>query len=125
MGDTIETIGASNVDTGQVDTSTQDTGTVTSNAEATTGTGAKDGVYTKEDVSRIIQSRLAEEQRKYSDYDKLRSLAARLEQVTGRTSDDIVQQLDVYNQQLEAQQAGLTPQAHQEINMAKQAAAFA
>lgn len=82
----------------------------------------KDTTYTKEDVSRIIQARLAEEQRKYGDYDKLRALSSKLEHLTGRTADDLSQQLDIYYQQLEAQQSGLPPQAHQEINMAKQAA---
>jgi len=73
-------------------------------------------MFTETQMQGAIRARLAEEQKKYADYDSNKNIVDRLAKITGRSAQDIQKELDGLVMETEANQAGMHPVVYQQLN---------
>jgi len=95
-----------------------DTGTAgTGGGTAGTG-GANPRTFTQEEVQAAIRGRLAEEQKKYQNYDTYKGLVERISTLTGQTPEAIAVQLEQIETQRriqQQQQQGISPEIARQL----------
>jgi hypothetical protein len=77
--------------------------------------GSTPRMFTEEQMQIAIRARLAEEQKKYTDYDRHKGIVERMSKITGRSVDDLETELTGISVQMAAQQTGLPPQVYNQL----------